>query len=371
MPAVLIYVPAGRINRYAYDGALRQVEALKQAMGPETEVLGMIGVDPWEKLESERDREVAARYMERAGPRGRATRTTRGGGGQGMTAEPVRVAEENQPVVIDYVPSVVLTLEQMAENLRQLDEIRRRILRPGVDYDTVPGTDKPVLLKPGAERLLQFFGLGHRVQCVDQREDWDNGFFYYRFRVSIVKQYPGYTITVAECEGSANSKEKRYRNQDVFSIVNTLQKMAIKRALVGATLQATGTSGFFTQDVEDMDVPPSAETKAENRPANRPASKPGNGTNTTGKAMVINAMKEMRWTWDQLAEYATDVLGRSIKHVLGDVRDFEWEKILTALKNGRGPSAPEPTTEKTVADYIDEAFGDTEGSLPDDDDLPF
>ena len=42
-----------------------------------------------------------------------------------------------------------------------------------------------------------------------------------------------YEQVISECEGSANSKEKRYRNQDVYTIVNTLQKMAIKRAMVG------------------------------------------------------------------------------------------------------------------------------------------
>ncbi|WP_304459242.1 hypothetical protein [Alicyclobacillus sendaiensis] len=160
---------------------------------------------------------------------------------------------------VEYVPSIVVTLEQAAENLRKLDQIRREIMRPGIDYAQIPGTDKPTLQKPGAERLLQFFGLGHKVECINKIEDWEKGFFYYQYRVSILKQYPTHTIVVAECEGSANSKEKRYRNQDVFTIVNTLQKMAIKRALVGATLQATATSGFFTQDLEDYDEPPRNE----------------------------------------------------------------------------------------------------------------
>jgi hypothetical protein len=36
-------------------------------------------------------------------------------------------------------------------------------------------------------------------------------------------------------------------------VVNTIQKMAQKRALVAATLIATSASEFFTQDVEDAD----------------------------------------------------------------------------------------------------------------------
>ena len=37
-------------------------------------------------------------------------------------------------------------------------------------------------------------------------------------------------------------------------MVNTIQKMAQKRALVAATLIATSASEFFTQDVEDGDL---------------------------------------------------------------------------------------------------------------------
>jgi hypothetical protein len=43
----------------------------------------------------------------------------------------------------------------------------------------------------------------------------------------------------------------RIPNPDVADLVNTIQKMAQKRALVAATLIATSASEFFTQDVED------------------------------------------------------------------------------------------------------------------------
>jgi hypothetical protein len=45
----------------------------------------------------------------------------------------------------------------------------------------------------------------------------------------------------------------RIPNPDVAEVVNTIQKMAQKRALVAATLIATSASEFFTQDVEDAD----------------------------------------------------------------------------------------------------------------------
>jgi hypothetical protein len=169
-------------------------------------------------------------------------------------ANELRVIENENPKVVEYVPSIAQTVDLAAENLKQMYALAKKVMRHKIDYDTIPGTPKPSLLKPGAERLLQFFGLGHRVECVNKVEDWEKGFFFYNYKVTVIKTYPDYEIIVSQCEGSANSKEKKYRNQDPYTIVNTLQKMAIKRALVGATLQATGASGLFTQDVEDMEL---------------------------------------------------------------------------------------------------------------------
>jgi hypothetical protein len=56
-------------------------------------------------------------------------------------------------------------------------------------------------------------------------------------------------------------------NPDVADLANTLEKMADKRALVAATLLATGCSDIFTQDLEDgvddaRDPEPPAKTQA-------------------------------------------------------------------------------------------------------------
>ena len=47
----------------------------------------------------------------------------------------------------------------------------------------------------------------------------------------------------------------RIGNEDVVGLKNTIMKMAQKRAFVGAIMLATGASEFFTQDVEDMEIP--------------------------------------------------------------------------------------------------------------------
>src|SRR5207253_1530601 len=46
---------------------------------------------------------------------------------------------------------------------------------------------------------------------------------------------------------------KKYVSKPAGEILNTLQKMAQKRAYVGAVIIAVGASDFFTHDIEDMD----------------------------------------------------------------------------------------------------------------------
>lgn len=170
-----------------------------------------------------------------------------------MVADPRQLQVIDQPQ--NYIAQVAVTPEQALQAYKSLQQITKQVLVNGTDYGLVPGTPKPSLLKPGAENLLRFYGLGHKTQAVEQVKDWDSGFFFFNYKVTVFKTLPnGVEMVLSECEGSANSKEKRYRNQDPYMLVNTLQKMAIKRALVGAALQATGASGLFTQDVEDMDL---------------------------------------------------------------------------------------------------------------------
>lgn len=183
------------------------------------------------------------------------------------------------------------------------------IMHKDVDFGVIPGSSKPTLLKAGAEKATSFFGLSPRFADAQVIEDWtgeNHGgepFFYYRRTCNL---YRG-TQLIASVDGSCNSWEKKYRyrsaervcphcgkpaiikgqekygggwlcfakkggcgakfsdnapeivnqevgtvkNPDVADLVNTILKMADKRALVAATLIATGLSEYFTQDVED------------------------------------------------------------------------------------------------------------------------
>jgi len=181
----------------------------------------------------------------------------------------------------------------------------RALMREGTDYGVIPGTAKPTLLKPGAEKLCSLFRLQQRIQLIKSIEDFTGEhhkgepFFYYHYRCQLLHQGD----IVAEADGSCNSWEKKYRyreakricprcqqpairssdreyycwakqggcgakfpltfdaivsqqvglvpNPEIFDQVNTLMKMAQKRSLVAAVLVGCAASEFFTQDLEN------------------------------------------------------------------------------------------------------------------------
>jgi hypothetical protein len=208
---------------------------------------------------------------------------------------------------------MALSFSEMRQRVEQLDAFYRGVMQRGTDYDLIPGTPKPTLLQPGAQLLDAIFGLAPVFQELPGSvEDFGQGFFAYKVRCTLVVKATG--ATAADAIGSCNSKENRYRwrdarrqcpecgaeaitkgraeygggwlcwkktggcgakyrdgdetiegqavgkveNDDPYTLANTILKMAQKRAHIAATLNATGASRIFTQDVEDMAPTPVA-----------------------------------------------------------------------------------------------------------------
>ena len=171
-------------------------------------------------------------------------------------------------------------IDDVATSLNKVARVQQAIagtLKSGQDFDTIPGTNKPTLLKPGAEKILMMFGLTSEYEIIESVEDWSKGVFAYTVRCILSKD--GKKIT--EGLGNCNSKEDKYRyrwvyknevplgidpntlksnqygklrieNEEIYSQVNTILKMAKKRAQVDATLTVASLSEVFTQDMEDM-----------------------------------------------------------------------------------------------------------------------
>lgn len=209
-----------------------------------------------------------------------------------------------------YAIMPVLDVQSAAMRRQAIVDYTKRMMVAGTDFGVIPGTgDKPTLLKPGAEKLASLFGLSTNFETMASEMDWtgrdhgDEPFFYMQYRCTLQRG----DLVVGQGIGSCNSWEKKYRyrrgervcpergqptiikgraeygggwlcfakkggcghkyadddlritNQDVgqvknpdpADIVNTIDKMAQKRAPVAAVLIAVNASELFTQDVED------------------------------------------------------------------------------------------------------------------------
>lgn len=141
-------------------------------------------------------------------------------------------------------------LENVMSKINQFQGLVQKNLKQDTDYGIIPGTKKPTLLKPGAEKIIMLLGLRSEFDIVRETRDFERGFFQYQIKC---KLYHG-DILITEGMGACNTKESRYKNADGFSIDNTVLKMAKKRAMVDASLMVGSLSDIFTQDIEDMDL---------------------------------------------------------------------------------------------------------------------
>lgn len=190
--------------------------------------------------------------------------------------------------------------------INRFQQVAHQNMIPEVDFGVIPGTSKPTLLKPGAEKIAKLLGLSDQYEILDRQEDWSKPFFRYLIKCSLVSVSSG--VLISEGLGECNSMESKYRwretkrkcpvcgaeaiikgkneygggwicfkktsgcgakwedgaeiiesqkagkveNDDIYSQVNTILKMSKKRALVDAALSAGRLSQVFTQDMEDL-----------------------------------------------------------------------------------------------------------------------
>lgn len=189
-------------------------------------------------------------------------------------------------------------LNDMKLKLSMVQTFMKEIMDEGFDYGIIPGTDKPCLFKSGAEKMIAVYGFSSVVKEKKETRDLITGYYLAEITMQIIHRGTG--AIVAEGVGECSSFESKYRyrwsfenelprgtdktglvsktwlafkngqpvmkdgvqveytkyrmdNSDLIDQWNTVLKMAKKRALVDATLTATGTSGIFTQTADEMD----------------------------------------------------------------------------------------------------------------------
>ena len=92
-------------------------------------------------------------------------------------------------------------------------EFVSKVLVKDKDFGEIPGTNKPTLLKPGAEKLSAFFGVRPIFVIQESVNDWtgkDHGGEAFFFREYKCQGYRNGEL-VGEGVGSCNSWEKKYR----------------------------------------------------------------------------------------------------------------------------------------------------------------
>jgi hypothetical protein len=174
-----------------------------------------------------------------------------------------------------------------------LVDLVRAVLIEGTDYGVIPGTPRPSLYKPGAEKLQMIAGYaihedrmpspgeadGVTYRYTALRPDpgihWKCGVCTEEFNgipVGQVEGYAGYdedrffqpgAQRRAEAEKRERANAVRYQRSvnprkwedipetDYRAPLNSVMKMAQKRSHVGCILNAMSASGLFTQDLED------------------------------------------------------------------------------------------------------------------------
>lgn len=172
------------------------------------------------------------------------------------------------------------TAAEVRAQVNLIQEVMRAVMKDGVHFGVIPGTDKPTLYKAGAEKVLMTFRIASTVGAIEDLSTLDE--IRYRLTVRGVSQASG--VVLGEGVGECSSSEEKYRwrrpvhpkefeampedrrrekwtrtgetwhqvRTEPADVANTVLKMAHKRALVAMTLVVTAASDVFTQDVEDL-----------------------------------------------------------------------------------------------------------------------
>jgi len=192
----------------------------------------------------------------------------------------------DEQALVTRAPMEIASFEELQVQTQRLSQFYKGLMVEGTDYGVIPGTNKPTLLKPGAELLRAWAGVTPQFEVDDTGTDLERGIFFYQVKCSL---YKGDKL-VGEGVGSCNSLESKYRyrwvsardvppgidrstlvskentnrksggkwwsyrieNDNPQDIANTVLKMAKKRSFVDGILTVTGASRIFTQDIEDM-----------------------------------------------------------------------------------------------------------------------
>lgn len=225
-----------------------------------------------------------------------------------VALEPMREVVPTQPALA-VTPQVQAS--ELVDRLAVIREAMQSAMQSDVDYGVIPGTNKPALLKPGAEKLGVLFQLD--VQLDNEKTYGPGDHLTVASHATVYHAPTGARLGYGE--GICTTRERKYakrkqerlcphcgmaavikgkaeygggwlcfkkkdgcgakwddgdpviegqtvgeiENPDLPDLWNTVVKMAEKRARVDAVLAVTGASALFSQDTEEETAPSSTE----------------------------------------------------------------------------------------------------------------
>lgn len=305
---------------------------------------------------------------------------------------------ESQLTVIEPQEQQLSVLD-MKSRISLIQNVMRSVMIEDTHYGIVPGTEKPTLLKAGAEVLCVTFRLAPRY--VTHRENLGNGHREYEVTTTLYHIPTGQIV--GEGIGSCSTLESKYRyryssrlcpechkdaiarskadwgggwycnqrkggcgtkfaedapeiinqetgrieNPDIADQYNTVLKMAIKRSLVGATLTTTSASDIFKQrdfdsEEEEGEVEPQPrqrETAQAVRTQAQPQSngnpQPANTVTDPQIGLLMRTCKTFNVPEDVLKDYLNGLGIESRK----DIPKKDFDSILSWVKANKSTSA--------------------------------
>lgn len=206
--------------------------------------------------------------------------------------------ENNEDKSIVKSENLAGRVASVRDQINAISLLMKDAMKENEHYGTIPGTNKPTLLKSGAEKLCTLFQIAPEYK-IDIKYIGDVHREYI-ITCKLVSRVSGQFF--GEGVGSCSTMEKKFRyrneyentgkpvpksywdnrdpetiggkgffakkndngawmifkgsgqmeNPDIADTYNTVLKMGKKRALVDAVLTATGASDIFTQDMEDF-----------------------------------------------------------------------------------------------------------------------
>src|SRR5437879_216755 len=104
-------------------------------------------------------------------------------------------APEAQSSDVGLAIRPVIDLDTAKQRLAELQRFVKFYLQQGEDYGIIPGTEKPTLYKPGADKLRDIYGLADSYELLDKVEDFERGLFDYTVRCTLTSKRNGAFIT--------------------------------------------------------------------------------------------------------------------------------------------------------------------------------